>query len=206
MLRRSRQAGDTLIEVLFAVTVFSLVVVGSISIMNQGTNAARRSLETTLVRQQVDAQAESLRFLHDAYVTAYQKNGTYTGPAAQWSAMLTSIVATNATSATSFSAIGKTCPRPPSGSFIINSTTATFLSGNRVSFNSASGFAQVDYSRTPVAANGIWVEAVRSATSSDSTQSNTGFIDFHIMACWPVQGSEVPATIATIVRLYDPRG
>lgn len=206
MLKRVSQAGDTLIEVLFAITVFSLVVVMSISIMNQGTNAAQHSLEITLVRQQVDAQAESLRFLHDSYVTAYQKNATYTGPAGQWNAMLSSIVATNATNATSFSSLGTTCPAPASGSFIINSTSATFLTGNAVKLLSASGYAQVDYTKTPVEAKGIWVEAIRSITSSDTTQSNTGYIDFHIMACWPVAGSDVPATIATIVRLYDPRG
>ena len=54
--------GDTLIEVLFAITVFSLVVVTSLAIMNQGTQAALRSLQLTLVRQQVDSQAEALRF------------------------------------------------------------------------------------------------------------------------------------------------
>jgi prepilin-type N-terminal cleavage/methylation domain-containing protein len=68
---RFSQKGDTLIEVLFAVTVFSLVAVGSLSIMNQGTTVAQRSLETTLVRQEIDAQAETLRFVHDSYIAAY---------------------------------------------------------------------------------------------------------------------------------------
>jgi len=206
MLKRRRQTGDTLIEVLFAVTVFSLVVVGSISIMNQGANASERALEITLVRQQVDAQAESLRFLHDSYVSAYTSGASYTGPAAQWAAMLTSIIATNETSATSFGSLSSTCPTPPKGSFIINSNSATFLSGNSVSLVPASSYAQVDYTTNPVSAGGIWVEAVRAATSTDTTQANAGYIDFHILACWPVAGSTVPATIATIVRLYDPRG
>lgn len=206
MLKRRRfQPGDTLIEVLFAVTVFSLVVVGSISIMNQGTNASQHSLEITLVRQQIDGQAESLRFLHDSYVAAYQSGATYSGPAAQWAAMLTSIKATNASSATSFTDIGTTCPTPPSGSFIINSTSAAFLSGNAVSFAQPTSFAQIDYSKSPVSAQGIWVEAIRSQAGT-GTEANTGYIDFHIMACWPVAGSSVPATIGTIVRLYEPRG
>lgn len=206
MLRRAKQTGDTLIEVLFAVTVFSLVVVGSISIMNQGTNAAQHSLEITLVRQQIDAQAESLRFLHDSYVTAYQKNATYTGPAAQWAALLTSLKATPITSATSFTDISTSCPSPQNGSFVINTTTASFLTGGSVKFLPATGFAKVDYSKAPTEARGIWIEAVSSEVNADATQANTGFIDFHIMACWPVQGSDAPGTIATIVRLYDPRG
>lgn len=207
MLKRRRQAGDTLIEVLFAVTVFSLVVVGSISIMNQGANASERALEITLVRQQIDAQAESLRFLHDSYVSAYSPGATsYTGPAAEWAAMLAKVIANGQTSATSFGSLSSTCPTPPQGSFIINSNSATFLSGNSVSLAPASSYAQVDYTTNPITAGGIWIEAIRAATSSDVTQANAGYIDFHIMACWPVAGSTVPATIATIVRLYDPRG
>lgn len=206
MLKHRFSPGDTLIEVLFAVTVFSLVVVGSLSIMNQGSNATQHSLEITLVRQQIDAQAESLRFLHDSYVAAYQPNVTYTGPAAQWSAMLTSLKTTPITSATTFQGVSTTCPTPQNGSFIINSNTALFLTSNNVTFAPATGFAQVDYTQSPVQAQGIWVEAVRSQVSADLTQANAGFIDFHILACWPVNGSNVPATIGTIVRLYDPRG
>lgn len=206
MLKRHFRPGDTLIEVLFAVTVFSLVVVGSLSIMNQGSNATQHSLEITLVRQQIDAQAESLRFLHDSYVAAYQPQVTYTGPAAQWSALLTSLTATPISSATTFQGVSSTCPTPQNGSFIINSNSATFLTGNSMKFTPATGFAQIDYTKSPIEAQGVWVEAVRSPLTSDPTQANAGFIDFHILACWPVNGSNVPATIGTIVRLYDPRG
>ena len=60
-----RNRGDTIIEVLLAVTIFSLVAVGSMVLMNRGVAMAQQSLETTLVRQQIDAQAEMLRFVHD---------------------------------------------------------------------------------------------------------------------------------------------
>mgnify|MGYP007031190970 CR=1 FL=1 len=84
--RKGFRPGDTLIEVLFAFSVLSLIIIGSLSIMNQGTLAAQRSLEITLVRDQIDAQATTLRFLHDAYVAAYQPNLTYdpATPAGQW--------------------------------------------------------------------------------------------------------------------------
>ena len=48
------QRGDTIIEVLLAVTVFSLVAIGAMMVMNQGTNSAQRSLEVTLVKQQIE--------------------------------------------------------------------------------------------------------------------------------------------------------
>lgn len=57
------QRGDTIIEVILAVTIFSLVAVGALTLMNSGTSMSQRSLETTLVRQQIDTQAELLRFV-----------------------------------------------------------------------------------------------------------------------------------------------
>src|SRR5664279_826252 len=67
-----RTRGDTLVEVLFAVAIFSLVAVGGLAIMNQGTATSQRALEITLVRQEVDSQAETLRFLNASYVSAYK--------------------------------------------------------------------------------------------------------------------------------------
>jgi type II secretory pathway pseudopilin PulG len=71
LIARRHERGDTIIEVLFAVTVFAMVAVGAMTIMNQGTATAQRSLEVTLVRQQIDAQAEAIRYIHQAYVSAY---------------------------------------------------------------------------------------------------------------------------------------
>ena len=62
----SLQRGDTIIEVLLAFSIFSLLSVGAMTVMGQGTNASQRALEITLVRQQIDAQAEALRAAHQA--------------------------------------------------------------------------------------------------------------------------------------------
>src|SRR5664279_89500 len=78
--------GDTIIEVLFAVAIFSMIAVGSLSIMNQSLATAQRSLEITLVRQQMDAQAETLRYVNQAYIANFQRGGAApTGIAAEWS-------------------------------------------------------------------------------------------------------------------------
>lgn len=66
-----RQRGDTIIEVIIAVTVFSLVAVGGITLMNQGAAMAQRSLEIGLVRDQIDAQADILRYLHSAHIVSF---------------------------------------------------------------------------------------------------------------------------------------
>lgn len=83
-----KQRGDTIIEVLLAVTVFSLVAVGGMAIMNQGAAMAQRSLEIGLVRQQIDAQADALRYIHNAYVTS---SGSSTADAAKevWDSVAT---------------------------------------------------------------------------------------------------------------------
>jgi Tfp pilus assembly protein PilV len=207
-VHRHLQRGDTLIEVLFAFTILSLVIVGAMSIMNQGTLASQRSLETTLVREQIDSQATTLRFLHDAYVAAYQTNGTYdpATPAGQWKAMADSLTAT---SASSFDTGSTTCPSAPAGAFILNGAQAKYIKGDSVNLKPASTFAQVTYDATTGAlidSEGMWVEGIRSQATGNANADNARFIDFHIRACWDNPGQGPVMTIGTIVRLYEPRG
>lgn len=211
MLRR-QQAGDTLVEVLFAVTVFSFVVVGALSIMNQGTAAAQRSLEITLVRQQIDAQAEALRFTHDSYVSQYRSGITFntsdsdTSPAEEWWRMSTS--GFSATAASPFGSEAGECPAPPTGSFIMDPQNVRFVPGVGDTLQPSETYAQVTYTDDGSfeSAQGLWIEPIRSPDSADFDQRNTGFIDFHIRACWDAPGLSTPLTTGTIVRLYEPRG
>lgn len=209
MLKRTLDRGDTLIEVLFALTIFSLIVVTSLTLMNQGTAAAQRSLEITSVRQQIDGQAEALRFMHDAYVGAYQSGITFnitdtaTSPAEEWFKMMNAVRTSGATQASQFS--GQTsCATPPSHSFIINTRAVTYV-GDRTFLKPATEWSELVYGTDGrlTASNGMWIEGIRSATVANS---NTGYVDFHIRACWYGPGSNTPMTIGTIVRLYEPRG
>ena len=211
MLRR-RERGDTLIEVLFAVSVFSFVVVTALTIMNQGTAASQRSLEITLVRQQIDAQAETLRFMHDSYVAAYRTGITYnlsdgagnTSPAEEWFAMAKD--STSSKVASDFS-VGATCPSSaPTGSFILDTKNVVYKK-SATSYALSNTWAQIQYDKDGVftGSKGMWIEAIRSA-AGDANQANTRYIDFHIRACWSSVGVSVPSTQGTIVRLYEPRG
>ena len=60
--------GDTIIEVMFAIAVFCLVAVISISMMNRGVAQAESSLEVVTARNEINAQAEALRFIHSSYI------------------------------------------------------------------------------------------------------------------------------------------
>lgn len=201
LTKSQNERGDTIIEVLFAVAVFAMVAVGAMTIMNQGTAMAQRSLEVTLVRQQIDAQAEAIRYIHQAYVASYP--ATPTGTAAEW----TQMKAKGVPQASQFGQTsGSSCPSTlPPNAYIMNAHTAV-MSTTPPAMQPPAGislppFAQVQYTGNVfVRSYGIWVEAVPS-----NTTNGTAFIDFHIRACWESPGSTAPVTLGTIVRLYEPR-
>lgn len=203
MLMRGYQRGDTIIEVLFAITIFSLVAVAGLAIMNQGTAIAQRSLEINLVREQIDTQTDALRYLHDAYVADY---GT-AGPATDLWTKITSKQVKNAQDFNSI-ASGGTChmPAPGDNPFALD---VTKLSSNPllVPVADAATYAQVRTDVTPTTAEGIWIQAVQSDTVKNGGNGLTQptFYDFHISACWTTPGQSVPITLGTIVRLYDPQ-
>ena len=61
--------GDTLVEVTIAIGIFSLIAISVASVMNSSSSGAQLSLETTLAREEIDTQAEAIRFIHNAYTT-----------------------------------------------------------------------------------------------------------------------------------------
>lgn len=201
--RTAMQRGDTIIEVLFAVTVFSLVAVISISIMNKGVAMAQRSLEITLVRQQMDAQADLVRLSHAAYIDDMDKT---TGPGEIWKEIRSS-----ARTSGSLPTLNSptTCPVDVPGSFVIARTAPgasniTLQKFSRV--EPATVYSKVDVDRTitrPIAAEGLWMQAIR-IRPTDSTV-NVDAYDVYIRACWNSVGNAMPVTLGTIVRLYEPR-
>ncbi len=62
--------GDTLIEVTLAIGIFSLIAVGVVSVVSGSTSRAQVALEQTLTREEIDAQAEALRFIQSSYVNS----------------------------------------------------------------------------------------------------------------------------------------
>ena len=201
-----------MIEVLFAVSVFSFVVVGSLTIMNQGTAASQRALEITLVRQQIDSQAETLRFMHDSYVAVYQPGITFnltdnkTSPAEEWYKMRQFITTAGLTADTYQNGACPTTPLP--GSFAVDPRNVAVITSQAGIQPATSTAAQITYNSDGSfsAANGLWIRAVPSPASSDPNQADAGYVDFYIRACWDSFGLSLPSNQATIVRLYEPRG
>lgn len=204
-ISRRKQRGDTIIEVIFAFVVFSMVAISSLVIMNQGIATGERALEIDLVRNQINAQAEALRFIHDARVVSSD------GPMAEtWNDFLTDYHQAGASPYGELSETGDCrLPGETYSPFILNARTAQIWTGElEVEYDgleSLPPYSQVAYdddNNNPTvvkAAYGMWIEAVPS-----STLVMKRFIDFHIRACWHAPGNSVPMTIGTIVRLYDP--
>ena len=62
--------GDTLVEVALAIGIFSMVAIAIVSIISSSTAGTQTALETTLVREEIDIQAEALRFIQGDYVAS----------------------------------------------------------------------------------------------------------------------------------------
>lgn len=85
--KTAAKRGDTIIEVMFALAVFSLVSIISISLMNMGVRQAEGALEGVTARNELNAQAEALRFIHSSYISEMTlpdcSDGSVVGDASQ---------------------------------------------------------------------------------------------------------------------------
>lgn len=59
--------GDTLVEVTLAIGIFSMVAIAAVSVVSASTSGTQNMLENTVTREEIDAQAEALRFIQAAY-------------------------------------------------------------------------------------------------------------------------------------------
>ncbi len=196
MLKQQRSyrtsKGDTIVEVLFAVAIFSAIAIASLSVMNRSIGLAQRSLEVSLVRQEMDTQAQILRFAHEAYIS-----GDRSGPGAVWENVKKEENVILSTQLASLSSLITTCAPPTQKAFVIDPVTVSLKT------NSTGGqfIAAPVYSRIKTSgsfkAEGIWVQQLKGSSGGEA------FRDFHIRACWHAPGGNTPVTLGTIVRLHD---
>lgn len=129
--------GDTLIEVALAIGIFSLVAITVVSVVSASTSGAQSSLELTITREELDAQAEALRFIHDSYVTGSQSKDTSENAyAALWQSIVGATdgsvrgLAVNETTAKNSGALSynpQTCSGLYNGSGAVNRYTSDLI-------------------------------------------------------------------------------
>ena len=67
--------GDTIIEVTLALTVFSLISVLAIQLMDRDVALIQATLESEMARNEIDSQAEALRFIQKSYLSERELAG-----------------------------------------------------------------------------------------------------------------------------------
>lgn len=165
--------GDTLVEVLLAVGIFSMVAIAVVAVMSGGTSNAQLALETTLAREEIDTQAEALRYVHDAYV-AYHNTRTENGsdgapaPVQIWWDITDNAIEPNDPSQRDEALevlqydSATLCGNVPAKAFVLNPRQLNDAEGGYVSASSSNAFTSaVTYPRLIFSAPG-------SSTGSDS--------------------------------------
>jgi type II secretory pathway pseudopilin PulG len=175
-----RERGDTLIEVIFATAVLSLIIVIALSVMNAGTAQAERAVEGTFVRQGIDSQTAMLRFARDAYVDKEA------GADVLWSGP-NGILNQRSSSILDFSQLATTQPncKPTNNKAFWLDTQGGLVTVNTI-FSAPTTYA--------APGNGMWIEATPTGTAN--------YVDFYIYACWSAPNGVGNSTSGTVVRLY----
>ena len=65
----SSRRGDTIIEIIFCFTIFSIITIVSIGLMNRNLSLIQGTLEISMARNEIEAQAEAIRFIHNSYLS-----------------------------------------------------------------------------------------------------------------------------------------
>lgn len=231
MAKHVGKRGDTLIEVMLAVGIFSMVAVAVVAVMSGGTSSAQTALETTLTREAIDAQAEALRFIQSSYIAEKDNvNGEY---ANLWQAITSNALDIKDKSEDYQKSITQFSPDDCSNlysgdnlknqhAFIINTRvlgsdpSAAFITATNGSFISASTYPRLVYvdegnlasesfSPSLSSVEGIYIVAVKDPGSTTIAGTNkSAYYDFYIRTCWYGTGDKTPSTISTVMRLYDP--
>ena len=231
---RGYKSGDTIIEVMFAFSVFSMVAIIGMSLMNLGIKTGQTALELTMARNEITVQSEALRFIHNSYVSETNLDASNQQYTELWNALIDTLLETDSEDIPPLVSAANTCIIPESKVFIINprrmdgsSSSPTSGESNlvigtndtdsilrpaplysRLIFNENNDTNFIDDTLGNIlnsrltSAEGIWVKLF---SAPDTIAETSPFFDFHIRACWFAPGKNIPTTIGTIVRLYNPK-
>ncbi|HEX6462362.1 MAG TPA: prepilin-type N-terminal cleavage/methylation domain-containing protein [Candidatus Saccharimonadales bacterium] len=183
----SNQRGDTLIEVLLAMVVLSIVIVGSSLIINVGLRNAINAVEHTQVRNVIAGQGETLRYLRD---TAQIKKS---GPIFETWQDIQASYANNNPSGDVESCV----PAAGKQAFYLETTFTSSSQPPSITPRAYSTGNTPETFATP--GRGMWIEAVR---PSGLNPSSPPYIDFYIRACWGGLGTDIAQQSNSVVRLY----
>ena len=238
---KKAKKGETLVEVLASVAIFGFVSVLTVGLMSSTLASSQGVLERTVVRNEIDAQAEAIRYVYDSYNNERRADNISQG---KYSLIWGAIIDGAYTSESSLpkwpvekceDAYSNTAGNYYVGKKKILNTRllaaddghSTFggildiLRDDRImlsSFLSSDRFVPATvYSRNVYYANDVSVvDADEMVSDKDFTRLKKAegiwfyaakgdhYYDFYIQACWNEPGKDKPATLDTVIRLYNP--
>lgn len=150
--------GDTLIEVAIATGIFSLVAITVVAVVNGSTSSAQSNLEITIAREEIDAQAEALRFIHNSYLTG-DDTGTSTslGTNTTYNKLWQKIIGLARNNATALNFQPKTCDElyandaaylKQNGAFILNTRQLSSTNINNIIYTAQTNTSQFKVAST----------------------------------------------------------
>ena len=183
-MARNNQRGDTLVEVLMAIVVLSMVIVGAITLMSRGLKASQIAVEHTQVRLQINAQEEMLRYLRDGYMS-----DPSSAAGQKWASLFTGSPIYAPTLASNYDDTACAVTAGKTGFYLTQA--AGVVSVNQFDPNNKpASFAQPG--------QGLWIEMTR------STGISPAYVDVMFRACWSGIGDSADQQAVTVIRLYDP--
>jgi prepilin-type N-terminal cleavage/methylation domain-containing protein len=205
LMTGKNQRGDTLIEVLIAITVLGAIVSGCMAVMNRSLISILNSAERTASRADINSQTDLIN-----YVSANRDGSTKD----VWDKILKLAVAgtpgddvPNAVKdACILTENSKSTATVKAGSFYLEPTIEPDGSiskvnppkeGLKIATNG------INQSSRAIRGQGLWVDAIYYKQTATNKQP---YIDFYIKACWVPFGGRASSTAntrsVTVVRIY----
>ena len=177
------ECGDTLIEVLVAMGILAIVVVGIFSAMNKAIQLSYGALERSVVRSEINRQIEVMYFLRDDYFDKLIND-----PSDAASTAWHTVVKNNTSDLPDVASC-----TPTSGAYTVSKVANTW----RLESYPAMPGGDATANGLPSPGEGIWIE------SKYSSGSGVPYTDVNIKACWQASNGTDIERLSTVMRFYD---
>ena len=273
--KHKTRRGDTIVEIVFCFSIFSFITILSIGVMNRNLSLIQGTLEVSMARNEIDAQAEAIRFIHNSFLSERELVRDKNVDPTKWQEYRDlwnrlsktqnglnntpiHISKYNESSCKQYYDAGNTVgdvhniftdkafiintrkldPKNPESTIVsakqnpnlfqeaslfprlifssagrVGDSTGADSSGNLNELNNGESAYTAPIFNTPYRVEGLWVIGTRDVTNVKGPESISDaaleeqapeYYDFHIRTCWYGPGRNIPSTISTIIRLYNP--
>lgn len=195
----NRQRGDTLIEVLLAITVLATVISVSYAVMSRGFSESQIAYERTATQALMNGQSAMLRDAQERYIASRSNSSSPLRDKTDWETIISSTYMTTATTGIQEST-ETTCSTTPTKAFYFRTDPASINDGfgTPAPYGSSSFSNDSKPSTAGATGKGLRIEGLKFENAG-----GIPYYNFYIKACWltPYGGSK--QEMRTIVRLYE---